>query len=446
MSVRRYHLVWAAGLYLCLMTKPTGAQECESEVAAHLKPVKEGSSLAWALELVGQAGYLGNADLDRALANGMVFLGLHYRSDVSSPHQFYFEGGYKDWYKSDTGPGLGGTGQTWGDFPTPAKDHWGLREAYYDFGGSKTRITSGLHKASLDETLLLDERTVGVSLRRDLGRYTLELATGSVMSQFARMKDFCATRHVYRIVRGGRVNFIGDSFGETNFAGATVSWSPSNASAEDFDDQVVEEDEFAAFGEDELTTMEGSGERFLQRVGGIFFEEFGSLYLSNRYFYGGIVELGLPGDFGLELEIIHQHVTDDKVIGYLIRGEGDVVWKSGALTSLWGGYIGSAEIDPNALFHPTFSNLFLGEVMRLDVVHLPLVFARAKHTTTWRGKPAFGVLAVKRTSGDRAEEYDLDMEIHLSRGFRLYGLVGFVQSEALPTTTLVGRAQFRYAF
>jgi hypothetical protein len=116
------------------------------------------------------------------------------------------------------------------------------------------------------------------------------------------------------------------------------------------------------------------------------------------------------------------------------------------LTNIWGGYIGSAEIDPNAIFHPNFSNLFLGEVMRLDVVHLPLVFGRMKHHLTWSGKPAFGLLAVKRMSADNAAEVDFDVEFHLSRGFRLYGLVGFVRSDALPTTTMVGRAQFRYAF
>lgn len=114
--------------------------------------------------------------------------------------------------------------------------------------------------------------------------------------------------------------------------------------------------------------------------------------------------------------------------------------------SIWGGYLGSAAIDPNARFHPTFSNLFLGEVMRLDVVHLPLVFARAKYTLAGRGRPAIGIVAVKRTSGDKAEEYDLDVEIRFSQGLRLYGLAGFVRSEALPTTTVVGRVQFRYAF
>jgi hypothetical protein len=379
----------------------------------------------------------------------MVFFGLHYRSALSSPHQFYFEGGYKNWYKSDDGPGLGGTGDTWGDFPQPAKDHWGLREAYYDFGGSKTELTSGLHTASLDEGLLLDERAIGVSLKRDLGSYRLELATGSVMTQFARMKDFCATRHVYRIVRGGRVNFIGDSFGETNFVGGTFSWSPSQKTVEDdpfAPGEDEEADEFAAFDEDEFESFESSDRRLVQRVGGIFFEEFGSLYLTNRAFYGGIVELGLPGGMELQLEVIHQHVSEDRVVGYLVRGQGDVVWRSGAMTNIWAGYIGSAEIDPNAIFSPNFSNLFLGEVMRLDVVHLPLVFARVKHHLTWRGKPTVGLLAVKRMSADNAGEYDFDMEVHLSGGFRLYGLVGFVRSDALPATTVVGRAQFRYAF
>jgi hypothetical protein len=447
MTARQLYLLLTIGLSLCLTTSPTVAQDCESEVAAHLKPVKEDSGLSWAMELTGQIGYLGNSDLDRGLANGMVFLGLHYRSSLSSAHRFYFEGGYKDWHKSDQGPGLGGTGQTWGDFPTPAKDHWGLREAYYDFGGGKTQLTGGLHTASLDENLLLDERAVGVSLKRTFGSYTLKVATGGVMSQFARMKDFCATRHVYRIVRGGRVNLIGDKFGETNFAGGTFSWSPSPSTEPDSFGAPGEEedDEFVAFDE-EFASLEDYEGSFVKRIGIVFYEEFGSGFETNRLYYGGLAELGLSSEFELQVELIHQHVTENRVLGYLIRGGQDFTWRSGALTSLWGGYIGSADIDPNARFAPAFSNLFLGEVMRLDVVHLPLVFGRVKHSLPWKGKPAIGFFAVGQTSGARSEEYDFEAELHLARGLRLYGVVGFVRSAALSGRTMVGRVQMRYAF
>jgi hypothetical protein len=260
------------------------------------------------------------------------------------------------------------------------------------------------------------------------------------------MKDFCATRHVYRIVRGGRVNIIGDEFGETNFAGGTFSWSPGRPEEPDsIGIPGEEEDEFADFDE-EFSSLEGSGESLLKRVGVVFFEEFGSGFLTERLYYGGLAELGPFSDFELQVEVIHQHVTENRVLGYLIQGEQDFTWPSGALTSLWAGYIGSAEIDPNARFAPAFSNLFLGEVMRMDVVHLPLAFGRVKHTTTWKGKPAFGLFAVAQTSGARAQEYDFETEFHLARGLRLYGVVGFVRSADLPDTTMVGRIQMRYAF
>jgi hypothetical protein len=419
-------------------------------VAAHLKPVKEDSSLSWAVELTGQVGYLGNDTLDRALANGMVFMGLHYRSDLSSPHQFYFEGGYKDWYKSDDGPGLGGSGQTWGSFPTPAKDHWGLREAYYDFNRNDTQITTGLHVASLGESLLLDERAIGGSLGRNFGSYSLNVAAGSVMTQFARMKDFCATRHVYRIVRGGRVNEIGDAFGDTNFVGGTLSWSPGRGGSAGTDGLPGEdpggEDDFAALGDEEFSSLEESGSSWLKRLGVIVFNQFGPGFVEDRLFYGGIAELALMRDIELQVEVVHQHVSTERVIGYLIQGERDVTWRSGALTSFWLGYIGSAEIDSGALFRPAFSNLFLGEVMRLDVVNMPLVFGRASHRLPWRGKPSIGLFAVVQTSNSRTEEYDFEFEINLSQRLRLYGVAGLVRSGALDETTMVGRAQFRYAF
>ncbi len=396
------------------------------------------------MELTGQLGYLGHSSLDRGLASGMVFLGLHYQSDFESPHRFYFEGGYKNWYKTDTGPGLGGDGQTFGDFPTPAKDNWGLREAYYDFDGGQTKVTGGLHTASLGETLLLDERAVGLSFQRELGPVQFQMTTGSVMTRFARMKDFCATRHVYRVVRGGRINYVGDGFGETNFLGGTVSWSPSGGATSDDLAGEEEEDEFGAF--EELSSFEESEEGLVRRVGAVFFEEFGSAFLVNQLYYGGLAELNLWSDLELELELIHQHVADHRVLGYMVQGQKDFTWKSGAFTAFRLGYIGSAEVDPDARFRPTFSNLFLGEVMRLDVANMPLVFGRLKHTLTWRGRPSIGFFAVAQTSATRAEEYDLELDVHLTRGLRLYGVVGFVRAESLPSSTTVARAQFRYAF
>jgi hypothetical protein len=437
-------------IFLFWSTSSMAKQKCESEVAANLKPVKESSGFSWAVELTGQLGYLGNSTLDRTLANGMAFMGLHYRADLGSPHQFYFEGGYKDWYKSDDGPGLGGTGQTWGDFPTPAKDHWGLREAYYDFDRNDTQITTGLHAASLDESLLLDERAIGGSLGRSFGSYSLNVTAGSVMTQFARMKDFCATRHVYRVVRGGRINEIGDAFGETNFVGGTLSWSPNQGSSLGIEelpgDDPAEEDAFGAFEDEEFSSLEESETRLVKRLGVIVFNQFGPGFDQDRLFYGGIAEFALMRDFELQLEFIHQHVANERVIGYLIQGERDFTWRSGALTSFWMGYIGSAEIDTGALFRPSFSNLFLGEVMRLDVVNMPLVFGRVSHRLPWRGKPSVGLFAVAQTSAAQTEEYDFESEVNLSRRLRLYGVVGLLRSGALSETTMVGRVQFRYAF
>lgn len=239
------------------------AAECRSELGAHFKPALPGWPLSWAVETIVVTGAMENPVLERTFNNQFLFVGM----DLNfASHQIYLEGGYKNWHRSDEGPGLGGKNPGWSQYPLPEKRHYGMREAYYRFQGDRTTFKVGLLSVKLNGSMLLDERTMGAHLTKVLGAFDIDMSVGTVMTGFARMGDFCGTRHVYRLLRGGRFTQVGNDLGETNFVGGVLTWNPNYEKPAETN---VEEAD--SFGDDEFVFdsdfSESSRSRPLARMG-----------------------------------------------------------------------------------------------------------------------------------------------------------------------------------
>jgi len=437
---------WIGGIALLLLL-PVSAmgRECKSELGAHFKPLFGSDLLSWSMETTATQGWMELEGEDRSLRTGLLFTGLDIRPWKDSGHQFYLEGGWKDWYRSDDGPGEGEDEET-----EPERRHLWLREAFYRYDGHSSWLKVGLQSMNLGEGLLLDERVLGVSAMRAFGSFDVQLRAGSVATDFARMEDFCANRHTYQLLRGRRLSLVADALGETNLVAAKISWTPGKAVEEaPVQACALENDDgmaFADFGDEFAVFVREEENRLLERVSLIFMEEFGDGFHNYKYYVGGLLELALPWGIGMKLEGIGQYIEGEKTIGYMAEGQRDVTWRSGAFTDLSAGYMGRFRIDDDAFFYPTFGNLFMGEVMRLDAPALPLAYASAHHRFPWRLAPAIGISLVEQVGGADVTELDLTTGIRLFDGLRLEGVYSYGRTDLLEEDMQMGRLEFRWAF
>jgi len=439
-----------AAVLLCapLAAAPLAAGDCPSELAAHLDPVAGG--LSWAVEATVSHGWMAGSETDRSTRTGNLLFGLDYRPSVGSPHQLYLEAGLKHWYKSVEGPGQGANSLGWGDYPAPEKRHFGLREAFYHFETPNTVLRTGLQSMSWGGSLLLDERVLGASLSHEAGRLRIDLSVGTVSTDFARMGDFCSTRHVYRLVRGGRLQLVGNDLGETNLAGGMISWNPSRSAGGgdvEVEPASIDEDELV-FEEvdDEFSPLADENEGAVRKLALMFLEEFGNGFHDYKYYLGGLAQLALPGSVRMDLEVVGQRIPDDRAVAYLVAFRKDRIWGSGAFSDVAFGYLGRIEVDDGARFYPAFSNLFMGEVVRLDTPDLPLYFGEVTHTLPWRFKPSISALLVKQERGDRTSELDLVLGLRLRDGLRLSARYSGIRSDRLQEPVHGSRVELRWAF
>lgn len=429
--------------------------DCRSKLGVHFKPFYSGSPLSWAADATFSAGKMNNLVLDRIYNNQMLFLGLDFSTGA---HQLYLEGGLKYWYKSDddpgpsTGTGIGtgdstGTGNSlWGDYPKPEKRNFGMRELYYGFYHNATKLRVGLQSMRLGNSMLLDERVLGASINQTFGAFDFNIKLGTVSTDFARRGDFCGTRHVYRLLRGSRFNLVSSDPWKTNFVGGLVSWNPAyekpaadnSEETDSFEDDEFSSDEFSDFGDEKRS--------LLKNISLVFFEEFGSGFHDYKYYFGGLVVLSLPAAIEFGTEVINQYITNEKALGYRIQLSRDWTWNSGALSNLALTYLGKHSIDEGSRFYSAFSNLFSGEVMRLDVQDLPFWTIAARHEFSVKFKPAVKLLYLKQTELNHLQEWDVQLSAHVFKGLNLYGIYSRMQSDLLEGTTDMARLEVKWAF
>ncbi|MDZ4058992.1 MAG: hypothetical protein U1D64_03000 [Bacteroidales bacterium] len=331
-------------LFLVFITSSLSAQwECRSQLSPKLKPLAQ-SKLYWASEVTLGAGYLTN----NAIFNSMGFLGLDYSVKNSV---LFAEIGYKYWDRVDF------------DSKNNFKNgHFGVRELFYQYKGGSSRVTAGIQSATLDDYFLLNERMLGVNYKYNKNAWALNFNGGTVLKGFSRNGLFCSVGYLYDIVQGRDLALIGSKPGETNFAGVSIRYSPSKAKT----NKEKNSDEFS-LNEFESDFLD-NGERMrfqIEDIGLVLYSEFGSLIDNVVYIPGVFIKVEMPANFTFKPEVLYQISNQNNAIIYSLALESNIVTSKNKF-SVNTRYIGSYEIDESAKLLNSYSNLFMGDVLRLD--------------------------------------------------------------------------------
>jgi len=455
---------WVIGLLfavvILLSYKPAQAQmECRSMIGAHMTPFSDKVPILWALEGTMAPGLmtspydsLGNAKLN----GGMLLAALEFNFGKKS--SFYFEGGYKNWSNSALVD----------DSLLKKSRHIGMRQVYYSYATENTKVKIGLHETRLGDYFLVDERILGVSVDQTAGAFTFNVRGGTVMKNFARMGQFCSNRHLYGVIHPDYTEKIGGKPGETNLAGIVVNWDPhyskssgTESSGDEFSDSgdefIDSEDEnhenhdFNEFGGDNEFEGDNDSEAKVRitNIGFILYDEFGSesFIPDNKLYTGAMFDVELPAGFILQTGAVYQNMNLNNTVVYIAKFAKSVTWDNASNTKVSGAYIGKFNIDDNAIFQPLFSNLFLGEIMRMDAPDFPLWQGAIKHRFPGKMKFHMAVKAVGQIEGAKTNEQDIEAGILVFKNHLKVTLIGsHVQSDYLPNDFFTARLEMRLAF
>ena len=439
--------------------------DCRSMLGAHLTPFKKDIPILWGIEATMAPGLmtspydsLGNTQLN----GGMIIAALDFGFG-GQKHHIYLEGGYKNWKNSEFVD----------EKSLTDSKHFGMRQAFYSYTNNGIKIKIGLHETRLGDFFLIDERIMGASVNKEVGAFTLNARLGTVNKSFARMGKFCANRHLYSLVKPSFTEKIGEEMGETNLAGFVINWDPHyvkpTPSKSTREDEFAETDEFSS--DDEFTnsddefhenhdfnefgdngTKEKSNSKLKMSVNNvaiIFYDEFGDeKYIPNNKFYTGtLIDFGLPYDFILQAGGVYQNMKDNNSIVYIAKVAKSKTWNNASMTKVSGAFIGKANIDDNAVFQPLFSNLFIGEVMRMDATEFPLWQAMIKHRFPGKLKMHVAIKAVAQIENAKTNEQDIEFGLLAFNNHLKVTLIGSrIETLLLPNEFYMARLEMRLAF
>lgn len=380
--------------------------ECRSILGSQFKPISKKVPLYWSAEITGAYGVM----QDRNIYNAMIILGLDYQ--ISKNHQLYFEGTGKNWYNDKKVEG------NKKDNPNEDK-HRGIREAFYRFKNTNNELKIGVQSISAGDYFLVDDRALGINYKSDFGQIKLNSSLLTLTQDFARMQNVCGIRHIYTVAYKTKYNPVGSKIGETNFFSTVLTWKPSDKRSKE---KTKSEDEFESFDEfsddefsdDEFSPVEKKNEIFkFNEAGLIFYEEFGSgSEFQNyeefySYYFGTMANFTLPFDVDLKTQVLFQEIVKNKAMIYYVNFNKNILSKIGN-TRLQLGFINKVNIDKNASLQPLFSNLYKGEIIRLNTIDVPLVFATIKQSFKSKIHLFLQTKYALQTS-DKTQEFDFEI-------------------------------------
>lgn len=429
---------------MILSTEINSQVDCRSILGAHLNGIKD-TPLSLGLELSGSAAILN----ERRIANFHVFAGLDFTRKM---HQFYFEGAWKGWYNSGNNPDGEEARTDYPDYNRPETAHLGFRELFYKYGNKPDFLKVGVQTLETPDYFLFNERMLGISGSKRLNKFDFTGSLGTVTNRISRFGDVCGNRHIYNIVHRSQFNFTGDKPGETNFGTIFLNWkrdsapSPAKNTGEQSDD-LNEFEEFEDFGSDIIEGNSNKPVYFKAEQAGIFFyEEFGTGFHEYKYYSG--IYAGFQTLFGsmLQLELVDQYIFNDHALAFWLELEKEIFWQNGAVSKMSISYLDKLDIDQNAHFYPAFSNLFMGEVMRLDAIDLPLVAVSAEYQFKSKNKTFIQLNIVRQLKGNHSGELDLQFGRKVSDHFLLTSIFSYMTSELLENEFWMAKLEARYAF
>ena len=412
---------------LFLSTTSLFAQwECPSRIGGNLKPFTPAfSNLTWAGELTTTAGSTG----DYAVGNLMGFGAIDYSTEKTT---LYVEGGVKSWKRINAN-GYHNEGH-----------NFGLREAFFQYRGSSQNLNIGLRSTQGDDPYLLNERVMGVDYKQTLGNWNVRALTGTVMNRFARNGTFCTLGYLYNIVPGRERALLGRHFGETNLAMLTLNYRPGSkpSTTDEFasSDGLTSNNDFAASDEFGGASKKAVTSLFkLVNAGALAYTEYGVL-VPIKALYGGLYAEFEVAGITLRPEIILQSATANHALLYNITAQKEITWSNQQQTKVFGRFIGILKIDSTAHALNSFSNVFAGEVLRLDAIELPIFQCGIKHSIP-SIKTSVKLQAALQTgetrgyvynvwnsppTNDRMQEYDLVVSKNIGEHLLINGHLGYL--------------------
>ena len=256
--------------------------------------------------------------------------------------------------------------------------------------------------------------------------------------------------------------------GETNLAGIAINWNPhyvkskeTKTSSDEFEstdefgttDEFHENHDFNEFeGVDEFAEENETKTKQkikITNVGLVIYNEFGSeAYIPDHKLYTGLlVDMNLPYDFFFQTGSIYQNMLNNNTVVYIAKFGKSIIWNNASNTKISGAYIGKTNIDDDALFQPLFSNLFIGEIMRMDATEFPLWQAAIKHRFPGKLKLHVAVKAVAQLDNAKTNEQDIELGLMALKNHIKLTLIGSrVETLALPNEFYMARIEMRIAF
>jgi hypothetical protein len=105
-------------------------------------------------------------------------------------------------------------------------------------------------------------------------------------------------------------------------------------------------------------------------MGGVAYSEFGSK-IDNTVLTGGLyAEISVAG-IQLKPEILYQSAKNNNAMIYNISAEKLFQWNATQTTRLYARYMGYGSVSKGGRPINSFSNLFMGDALRMDVLENP---------------------------------------------------------------------------
>lgn len=356
-------------LTLTLLNTISAQWRCKSEIGSYLKPItKENGLFSWAFELL-----VSGAVIDHYVAtNDFAILALQYQK---KQHKLYLEGGIKFYNIYDFKNKL-----------NPYHLRPGFKELFYQFSDQNWgKLKVGIQSMRSNDDYLLNERVLGITYKVPLKTGAISLNAGTVKKDFSINGTFCTTGFLYDIMPDKVRPILGNGLGQSNFAMVSYDFKPMFKKKE-----VSEFEEFSEF-ESEVDQKKSVS---LENLGIVAYSEFGSWIPKPITLAGLYASIDFGHQFYLFPEVLYQVYQDSSVqvqngMIYSLKLVKRVNWKNGDQTQLNIHYIGYEGFKGNSMAMNSFSNIFGGTVLRLDVPELPFIKTGIRHIIEGKTEQSF---------------------------------------------------------
>ncbi len=425
-------------LYIILLTilisVPLYSQwECPSALGANLKPLADSIPISWGIELITAGGLM----TDKSYLQEMVFAGVDY---TLGKHHFYAEGGYKFWLKKMEI-----------DSKSLTNDNFGLRELFYNYSSEKTNLIVGFHSMTMDDHFILSERAYGASYRHDIKKFRLNIEVGSVTKDFARNGTFCSKGFVYDVIKDLPRATLGNSLGQSNFAGVVLTYDPQKIVEEPKKQsdsiEVITEDEFSSG--DEFSSQNTIKPEIplitLDDIGVVVYNEFGKIFQERRLLAGAFATFELPVGFYLLPEVLFQSSDSNNAVIYMLHLYNEIEWGNRQRSTISLYYYGKYNINKNAVPKISFNNIFAGEVFRMDAINMPFYQIDLKHSFM-KYRLRLKLQYTKQIFDEKMEELDFSISKKVGHNFDFIFINSLFKAESLTKTNFMTKLEIRFSF